>query len=104
MQGYYFVHISADPQVPGRNLIKQGSVKAAVGVGRWLLEFQGKNYNFSNVFSAENLEGFAFFETPAARNAFIADLLAQNAPPQESAAPALPEGVTVAPPEKASVQ
>jgi hypothetical protein len=104
MQGMKFAHISPDPKTPGRALIKVGTVKAAVGVGRWLLEFDGKNYCFSNVFSSEQLEGFAFFNDVAARNAFIADLLAQNAPPQESAAPALPEGVTVAPPEKASVQ
>ena len=98
MLGMYFAHVSPDPKVPGRMLIKQGSVKAAVGVGRWMLSFVGKNYNFSNVFSAENLEGFAFFDTPQERAAFIADLLASNALPDPGA------GVTEAAPEPASVQ
>ena len=81
MIGMFFAHIAPDPRTPGRMLIKQGTVKAAVGVGRWLLSFQGKGYNFSNVFSAEALDGFAFFDTVAERQAFIADLLAANAPP-----------------------
>ena len=82
MLNMLFCHISPDPTTPGRMLIKTGSVKAAVGVGRWLLEFQGKNYAFANVFSAEALEGFAFFNTAAERQAFIADLMASNAAPE----------------------
>lgn len=86
MQGQYFAHISPNPRGPeGAMLIKVGQVKAAVGVGRWLLSFQGKNYNFSNVFSAEALDGFAFFDTAEDRQKFISDLIASNTPVTEAA-------------------
>jgi hypothetical protein len=86
MQGLLFVHISPDATcaagAAGRMLIKTGIVKSAVGADRWLLEFNGKGYNFSNVFRSEQLEQFAFFNTPGARDAFIADLIASNIPQQ----------------------
>jgi hypothetical protein len=80
MIGMHFCHVSPDPQNPDRGLIKIGTVKSALGGSRYLLEFQGKNYNFSNVFSSENLEGFAFFNTAAERQQFIAELLASKTP------------------------
>jgi hypothetical protein len=85
MQGMFFAHISPDPKgVPGRMLIKQGKVRAAVGVGRWLLEFHGRGYNFANVFSAEALENFAFFNSEAERNSFIAELVSANTPGEQT--------------------
>lgn len=81
MQGRFFVHIA--PGVGGasdRVLIKTGVVGEPVGTDRWLLEFDAKGYKFANVFRAEQLESFAFFVTPAARQSFIEELLASNAP------------------------
>lgn len=101
MQGQFFVHVGADPRgAEGRMLIKSGVVKSQVGAGHWLLEFNAKGYNFSNVLRAEQLESFAFFNTAGARDAFIAELVASNTP---APAPALPE-VTEEPPAPAVVQ
>ena len=106
MIGMHFCHISPDQQNPGRGLIKTGTVKAAVGVGRWLLEFQGKNYNFSNVFSSENLEGFAFFNTVGERQQFIAELLASKTPlpALEPVPPVIHDEVVTVAPAPAEVQ
>jgi hypothetical protein len=95
MLGLFFVNISPDPRAEGRLLIKTGLVKSQVGADRYLLEFNGKGYNFSNVFRAEQLESFAFFNTPAARAAFIEELVSSNAPPT-------PAPVTEAPPAPAA--
>jgi hypothetical protein len=97
MQGLFFAHIGPDASgVPGRLTVKTGIVKEQVGAERWLLEFQAQGYCFSNVFRAEQLEAFAFFNTPASRQAFITELMAANAPPASAAEPAAP--VTEAPP------
>lgn len=96
MQGMFFVHIGPDPKVAGRMLIKSGVVKAAVGVGRWLLQFKGNGYDFANVLSAEALESFVFFNAPSERDAFIAELLASNqlqAPPQIPLTPPITEEI-----------
>lgn len=81
MQGSLFVSISPDPKTPGRAMIRLGTVKALVGQGQWLLEFQGKGYRFSNVLSADKLTNFAFFDSPAARQQFIDELMESNAAP-----------------------
>lgn len=74
MKGLFFVHIQqADNDVMN---IRTGVVKQQVGNDRWLLQFKGKNYLFSNVFNSEQLERFAFFDTPIAQQAFIDELLA----------------------------
>jgi hypothetical protein len=102
MQGMKFAHVSQNPKaLAGNMMIKIGTVKAAVGVGRWLLEFQGKGYLFSNVFPAEALDGFAFFDTVAARDAFISELIASNQPVVDLAPVAEPKPITEAPPEVA---
>ena len=83
MLGLFFAHISPANGDTSHMLIKTGVVKAQVGAERWLLEFNAKGYNFSNVFRAEQLESFAFFNTLATRDQFIAELIAANtAPPR----------------------
>lgn len=88
MQGSFFVNIARDPRVDGRMLIKSGVVKAQLVPGRYLLEFQGNGYRFSNVLGAEQLSNFAFFDTVEAREQFIAELTA--APPESAEGPASP--------------
>lgn len=85
MLGQYFIFFA--PQPDGTKAIRIGIVKNKVGAERWQLEFEGVQYRFSNVFSAEQLEHFVFFDSPAARNAFIEDLKAQQAPPPVEAPP-----------------
>jgi hypothetical protein len=89
MQGLFFSHITPDPNNPQRMLIKSGVVKSAVGPDRWLLEFEARGYNFSNILPAAALENFAFFETREARATFIRELVAANTkaePPAEDEA------------------
>ena len=78
MKGLFFAFIENRPQ--GLN-VRTGVVKEQVGTERWLLEFTGQNYRFSNVVSAEHLEKFAFFATLDERQAFLADLAQQHMPP-----------------------
>jgi hypothetical protein len=89
MLGMFFVHIAPGGDGSGQMLVKTGIVKSAVGADRWLLEFTGKGFNFSNVFRSEQLEQFAFFNTPAARQAFITELMTANTP---SSLPIAPNG------------
>jgi hypothetical protein len=86
MRGQHFVFIENTPT--GRNF-RTGIVKQAVGAERFLLEFQGKGYHFSNVLNSEQLERFAFFNTPAERDAFIAEVIDQLKPAISEAAPSL---------------
>lgn len=96
MLGSFFVHIA--PGEEGRAIIKTGIVKSQVGAERWLLEFQAKGYTFSNVFRAEQLEQFAFFNTPAARQAFVNEIMAANAPPAPEPPHDPPDSLTAEPP------
>ena len=105
MQGLFFCHIGPDTSgAPGQLSIKSGIVKEQVGTDRWLLEFTAKGYSFSNVFRAEQLEQFAFFNTPAARQAFIMELMTANAPTPPPAPPLILDdlGVTAASPAPAA--
>lgn len=75
MKGLLFVHLQEVG--PGAMNIRTGIVKSQLGNSdRYLLEFQGANYRFANVFSSEQLERFAFFNTQAEQAAFIAELQA----------------------------
>ena len=86
MIGQFFAAIGADPRGPeGRMLIKIGKVLSAVGPDRFLLQFEAKGYKFSNVVSADQLGSFAFFDSIAAREQFVGELLAQNV--KEDSAP-----------------
>jgi hypothetical protein len=88
MRGLLFVHMQE--VAPGAVNVRTGTVKQQVGAERYLLEFNGANYRFSNVFSSEQLERFAFFNTDAERQQFLAELQDQrNAHP----------GIEIAPPE-----
>ena len=78
MKGLFFALIAPDPLVKGRINIKTGVVKAAVGTDRFLLEFNGNNFRWSNVFSSEQLERFAFFITEKEQQAFIAEIIGQH--------------------------
>jgi hypothetical protein len=80
MQGSFFVYAGPDPRNPEQGILKSGVVKAKVGEGQWLLEFTAKGYRFSNVFSADKLTNFAFFETEGERQAFIEELMASQVP------------------------
>jgi hypothetical protein len=80
MLGSFFVFAGPDPRNPEQGILKSGVVKAKVGEGQWLLEFTAKGYRFSNVFSADKLTNFAFFETEGERQAFIEELMASQAP------------------------
>lgn len=77
MIGLHFVHFNED--APGRLNVRTGTVKQKVGDKHYLLEFQGRDYRFSNIFSAEKLEAFAFFATPEEQEAFLTELKAQTA-------------------------
>jgi hypothetical protein len=89
MIGQFFAHIGPDPRASdgSRMLIKTGVVKSQIGADRWLLEFNAKGYNFSNVLTAAQLESFVFFNTQAIREQFIAELIASNAPAPVTEAP-----------------
>ena len=79
MIGKQFVHFSKDPTIEGRINVKTGSVKRELGGGtHFYLEFAGKNFKFGNVFSAEQLTAFAFFNTEADAIAFTNELIAQQ--------------------------
>jgi hypothetical protein len=95
LKSLLFVHLEKLPDGNGIN-IRTGTVKQQVGAERWLLEFNGANYRFSNVFNAEQLERFAFFNTDAERQQFLTELqesrsahpgieIAPPAPPAEPA-------------------
>jgi hypothetical protein len=79
MIGQFFAAIAKDPRGPeGRMLIKIGVVKSAVGADKYLVQFEAKGYNFSNIIPADQMGSFAFFDTKEARQIFINELLAQN--------------------------
>jgi hypothetical protein len=78
MKGLLFALITPDPLIKGRINIKTGVVKSAVGADRFLLEFEGNNFRWSNVFSSEQLERFAFFLTKPEQQAFIAEIIGQH--------------------------
>jgi hypothetical protein len=79
MIGQFFAAIAKDPRGPeGRMLIKIGVVKSAVGADKYLVQFEAKGYNFSNIIPADQMGSFAFFDTKEARQIFISELLAQN--------------------------
>jgi hypothetical protein len=79
VKGLYFAHFMPDPAQPNRINVRSGVVKELVGADRFLLEFHGSNYNFSNVFNAEQLEKFAFFNTQSECQEFIKELLQRPA-------------------------
>ena len=87
MKGQFFAFPQKTPE--GVN-IRTGVVKHSVGTEHWLLQFHGPNYNFSNVFTAEQLTKFAFFDTAEAQQAFINDLKYQMAAEQAEAPPTTP--------------
>lgn len=92
MKGQLFIHMQeVGPEAIN---IRTGVVKQQIGAERWLLEFNGAKYRFSNIFSAEQLERFVFFNTKAEQDEFLADLQAQNTPPP-GAQSNTPAGVTV---------
>jgi|GEM_PF-4836273 len=88
MKGQFFAFPQKTPE--GVN-IRTGVVKHSVGTEHWLLQFHGPNYNFSNVFTAEQLTKFAFFDTREAQDAFIADLKYQTEQAAQQAAQPSPE-------------
>lgn len=82
MKGQFFAHIVPDPKQDGRINVRIGTVKSEVGPGSWLLEFvSGSGYRFSNVFSAEQLQQFAFFNSAPERTAFLKDIMGPTPSP-----------------------
>lgn len=79
MKGQFFVFLHKQ-EGDNRTNIRTGVVKQAVGADRWLLQFKGKDFGFSNVFSSEQLEKFVFFDTESAQQAFINELLPKDLP------------------------
>ena len=84
--GQYFAFFR--PDANGRVNLRTGKVVQQIG-DRHRLEFDGK-INFSNVFSPQQLESFAFFKTEPDLQAFIEDLLAQQKLTAESPTESLP--------------
>lgn len=93
--GQFFAFMRPDDS--GRVNIRTGKVVQQIG-DRHRLEFDG-TINFSNVFSPQQLESFAFFKTRGDLSAFIDDLVSQQS---LTAAPSPTETqALVAPPEGA---
>ena len=76
LRGKFFLHISPPSPATGKRSVRIGVVLDRLGEAHYLLEFRAPNasHRFSNVFSVEQLQQFAFFETPAERQAFLDDL------------------------------
>ena len=72
--GQYFAFFR--PDANGRVNLRTGKVVQQIG-DRHRLEFDGK-INFSNVFSPQQLESFAFFKKESDLQAFIEDLMSQQ--------------------------
>lgn len=79
MVNQLFVHFAPGPD--GSLNVRTGIVKQKVGEGHYQLQFDGQNYKFANVFSAQQLTQFAFFDTKEAQRQFLAELQEQMAPP-----------------------
>jgi len=90
MKGLFFVHLSENPEVPRQVNIRTGIVKDKVGSERWLLEFDSQGRKFANVFSAEQLERFAFFNSAADRAGFLDELIASQTRAAQPEAPLVP--------------
>ena len=87
MKGMFFAHLESDKETQGRVNVRTGVVKAALGPERYLLDFTGKNYRFAQVFNAEQLQAFSFFDTEEALQAFLSELRANAAPPPPAESP-----------------
>lgn len=103
MKGLTFVELQQDPNTAGRVNIRSGTVKQAIGPNHWLLEFKGSRFRFSNVYSADDLSRFQFFNTEAEANLFIGELVSKMAPPEATpVAPLAPAGVPETPSAESS--
>lgn len=79
MKGQLFVHMQDVGE--GAINLRTGLVKAQLGPDHFLLEFAGANYRFSNVFSAQQLTRFVFFNTDTERQQFLTELQSREQPP-----------------------
>jgi hypothetical protein len=78
MRGQFFVHMQQLKEGPIN--LRTGFVKAQLGPANFLLHFDGSTFPFSNVFTAEQLGPFVFFDTEADRLQFLTELQKEGQP------------------------